>query len=254
MAMVAVALGSAARARTAEPAQCQAPTGDRSKDVAEARRLFDQALGLEPAEPEAALRTLFCAERLTANAAVALRIGTIAERLGRYAAAAAAFERYLARAGAQAPDAEQMRERIRVLRDKAAAPGPGPVPEPTPPPGPEAAPAEPGAAPGQELAGWVLGAGGLALGITGIVLLGVAKAQADRVHDIEPGTVAWDSDEARGRFETAEIEQTLGIVGVVVGGTAVALGVVLLATADGSPQATATLGPNGLGASLRVTY
>jgi hypothetical protein len=222
--------------------------------VAEARKLFDRALGLEPAEPEVALRTLFCAERLTANAAVALRIGTIAERLGRYGAAAAAFERYLARAGDQAPDVDQMRERIRVLREKAAAPTPEPIPEATPPPATDGAPAEADGAAGQQLAGWVLGASGLALGITGIVLLGVAKAQADRVHDIEPGTVAWDSDEARGRFETAELEQTLGIVGVVVGATAAALGVVLVVTADGSTQATASLSPYGVGACLRVTY
>jgi hypothetical protein len=184
---------------------------------------------------------LFCAERLTANAA-----GTIAERLGRHAAAAGAFERYLERAGDQAPDAEPMRERIRRLRAKAATEAPRPA-------------AVPSADSAQQLAGWALGASGLGLGIIGAVLLGVAKAHSDEVHELAPGTVAWDSDEARGLLQRAQREQAAGIVAVVVGATAAALGVVLLASAevsetDDSAELSGWLGPGAAGASLRLRF
>ena len=248
-ALVGAALTTALPAHAAEPDECAAPTGNREADVGKARQLFDQALGLEPAQPETALRVLFCAERLTANAAVALRIGTIAERLGRYGAAAAAFERYLERAGERAPDAAQIRERIRSLRDRAHDHPEEPVAtEPTA----ATEPATDGSA--SWIGGWVLLSSGVGLGIVGAALLGAAGADASAVHHTGPGTVAWDSDEARGRFEKAELEQAIGVVGLVVGGTAATLGIVLLATADGSAEVTGALGPGAPGGSIRVTF
>jgi hypothetical protein len=248
-ASVGAALAATLPAYAAEPDGCSAPTGNREADVAKARQLFDQALGLEPAQPEAALRVLFCAERLTANAAVALRIGTIAERLGRYGAAAAAFERYLERAGERAPDAAQIRARIRSLRDRARGDLEEPVP--TEPPA-STEPAPEGSA--SWVGGWVLVSSGLGFGIVGAALLGAAGADASAVHHTDPGTVAWDSDEARGRFEKAELEQALGVVGVVVGATAATLGIVLLATADESVEVTGALGPGVPGGSIRVAF
>ena len=224
--------------------RCPGPSGDARRDEQQARALFDQALQLEPAQPEAALDALACAERLASKPAVALRIGTIAERLGRRELAADAFERYLELAGNLAPDAEQMRARIAQLRKVAG--------ESTRP----AAAVDPERGDGQRLAGWVLTSAGAALAVIGVVLLTVAKVHSDEVHALASGTTAWDSEEARGSYESALREETLGAIGLIAGGSVAALGVFLIAVApDGEArQAGSVVVPGGLGGSLRVAF
>src|SRR5262249_13409652 len=145
--------------------------------------------------------------------------GTIEERLGHISAAIAAFERYLELAGHDAPDEEAMREHIVRLRAGeqgrdagvgAKTSSPPPPPHAQPPPAASPPPSSP-------VAGWVFVGTGAAFAIAGAALLIAAKASSDSVHDLAPGSTPWASDEARGRFETAQTEQVLGIVGLGVG-------------------------------------
>lgn len=216
-------------------APCPPPSDAPAKDEQQARSLFEQALRLEPGAPEQALELLQCADGLAPKPAVALRIGTIAERLGQRELAASAFQNYLNRAGDEAPDAAQIRTRIAELR---AAPDGEPN---------ETAPAGTDDGAPQVIAGWVLVGTGAALAVAGAVLLGVAKSTSDDVHDLAPGTTYWTDDEAQGKLETAQTEQSIGIVGLVSAGTLAALGAVLLATLpEPSPVAVSgTLGPRG---------
>jgi hypothetical protein len=108
----------------------------------------------------------------------------------------------------------------------------------------------------QALWGWVVGGTGLVIGVVGIGLLGAARATSSSVHDIEPGTTSWDSDDARGRFETAQTEQSIGIVALVGGATLGLLGIVVVATAPSDPAVgvTAMVGPATAGLGLNGAF
>jgi hypothetical protein len=249
-----VTLGWVVPAQAASPEACPAPTEDRDSNRKEAKALFEQALMMEPSAPVEALAMLRCAETLAPRAAIALRIGTIEERLGHFAEAADAFERYLERAGAHAPDVEPMGERIGKLRARVKAQAEQEEQD-------RAAEREGSSSSGtQSVVGWVAGGTGLAFAIVGVALLGAAKGHSDSVHDIEPGTTAWSSDEASGTFEQAEVEQSVGIVGLAVGGSLLALGAVLLITDEGDGDSAGdvalSLGTDGRGAGglLRVRF
>jgi hypothetical protein len=178
-------------------------------------------------------------------------MGTIEERLGNLSEAADAFERYLDLAGEHAPDREPMKERIRGLRiqvEEQAAQEPGQADQ------------ESGGSGTQMIAGWVVAGSGLAFGIVGAALLGAAKAHSDSVHDIEPGTTAWTSDEASGTYEQAETEQAVGIVAMAVGGSLLAIGAGLILTAgeseDSAAEVALSVGTDGRGATgaLRISF
>ncbi|MBW2526157.1 MAG: hypothetical protein JRI23_18390 [Deltaproteobacteria bacterium] len=248
-----VALAWAGPAHAERSADCPAPSGNGRHDQERAKSLFERALKTEPSDPAQALVMLRCAEQLAPKAAISLRIGTIEERLGRYAAAADGFERYLELAGSHAPDIEPMRERIQKLRARARAQEVSQEAEPDD----DAAEPATGA---QSTVGWVTGGVGIAFAVVGVALLGAAKAHSDSVHDIEPGTTAWTSDEASGTIEQAKVEQGVGIVGLVLGGALMAVGAILIATEDGSDDEQGDValfvGPSRHGAagSLRVRF
>jgi tetratricopeptide (TPR) repeat protein len=197
-----------------------------------ARDLFDEALTLEAADPEGALARLGCAMRLAERPAIALRMGTIAERLGDVAGAITAYERYLALAGEHAPDRAQLRVRIDALaRRRAAAPAPPARAEP--PAGDDAS---------LRLAGALVAGAGAVAALAGGALLVAARVRSEGVEDLAPGTTRWDSDAARGELETAETEQAAGITALTVGGVAVAVGVTLwIVAASGEPAREALL-------------
>jgi len=248
-----VTLAWAGSAQADGGSACPEPTGDATHDRAEAKKLFERALMMEPSDPSMALEHLRCAERLAPRAAIALRMGTIEERLGNLEAAADAFERYLELAGEHAPDREPMKERIAGLRAQAAEQAHHPEDNALP------AGDEPAGSETQAVAGWVVGGAGLAFVIVGAALLGAAKAHSDEVHDIEPGTTAWTADEASGTFEQAETEQAVGIVGLAVGGSLMAVGALFILTAGEDDESTAwslSLGADGHGArgALRVSF
>jgi len=251
---VIVTLALTGPAQAEDGSGCPEATGDPTHDRAEAKKLFERALMMEPSDPAQALEHLRCADQLAPRAAIALRMGTIEERLGNLGAAADAFERYLELAGEHAPDKEPMAERIRGLRAQVEAQEHQPEQQAMPDGD------EPGSSRTQAVAGWVLGGAGLAFGILGAALLGAAKGHSDSVHEIEPGTTAWTSDEASGTFEQAETEQAVGIVGLAVGGSLLAIGALFIFTAeDADESATAvslSVGADGHGAtgSLRVTF
>jgi tetratricopeptide (TPR) repeat protein len=253
---LAVLLAWATSVHAAGSASCPEPGASPKRNQAQAKELFEQALRVEPSDPARALDTLRCAETLAPRAAIALRIGTIAERLDRLSEAADAFERYLELAGDDAPDAAKMGERIRKLRARVKAQELPPEPEEPAPDGD----AEGGGV--QSVVGWVAGGTGLALGIVGVALLGAAKAHSDSVQDLPPGTTAWSSDEASGTIEQAELEQTVGIVGLVVGGALLGLGAVLILTdADGDDgddgteiALVSTVDGRGPGMLIRVQF
>ncbi len=249
-----VTLALTGLARAEDESGCPEATGDPTHDRAEAKKLFERALMMEPSDPAQALENLRCADRLAPRAAIALRMGTIEERLGNLAAAANAFERYLELAGEHAPDKEPMAERIGGLRAQVEEQENRPESYALPPGD------EPTSSRTQVVAGWVLGGTGLAFGVVGAALLGAAKGHSDSVHDIEPGTTAWTAEEASGTFEQAETEQAVGIVGLAVGGSLLAIGALFILTADGDDEpgseVSLSFGADGHGPSgaLRVAF
>jgi tetratricopeptide (TPR) repeat protein len=244
--LMAGSLLMAADAAAEEPFACPA-VKQKAKRNAEAKRLFQEALRLEPGAPEAALERLDCADGLVDRPAVALRIGVIADRLQRDQKAIAGYERYLELAGDDAPDEKQIRERIAKLEERAAAKQ---APEPAPTAAAGAAPDSGGEVPaGRRTAGIVIAATGGALGIAGGVLLAMAGSDNDELQDAAPGTVVWDSDDGRGLHEQAQLKQALGIGGLALGATAIGVGLGLALTPSSKDSKSAT----EAGARLHVT-
>jgi hypothetical protein len=218
------------------------------------KALFEEALRREPADPRGALELLLCVQRFADRPAVALRIGIVAERLGKYELAIRSFERYLALAGDAAPDRAEMTEHIARLRARLAAPKPLPRPQPEPSPEPQPAPSPPVSDAPPPIAGWALAAGGGGLIVLGGILLFTAKQRSDDVHDIEPGTVFWNSEEARAEFEQAKREQTLGVVSLAVGAAAATVGVVLIVSAQHDVSAGASASSDGVRGNVRLRF
>src|SRR5690606_5698804 len=141
----------------AAPIQCPEDTGRPREMERKGQKLFEEALRREPADPQGALEILLCVQRFADRPAVALRIGILAERLGKTELAVQSFERYLALAGRAAPDRAEMEAHIARLREKLPKPTPEVVPEPAPEPEPTPPPGETSKPP---IAGWALAAGG----------------------------------------------------------------------------------------------
>ena len=222
MASTALAAPSDAADRFACPQVARGAQADR-----QARELFEQALAREAADPEGALVRLRCAETLAGKPVVPLRMGILFERLGRKGDAADAFERYLSLAGKQAPDAAQMRVRIARLRAPDKAPDPAPIVSSSPQPASSAA---------RPLAGWITTGAGLALMLTGGVLLGSAKAKSDDVHDVTASSsTPWDGPEGREKMEEARREQTWGAILLGLGTVTAAAGGWMLVSPPRAP-------------------
>lgn len=239
-AVAVLVLASPAAARADET--CAPPSGSAPADERRARALYDDAVEREAADPEGALARYRCAEALLDRPAIALRRGAVAERLGLVPEAIVAFERYLALAGADAPDATEMRAHVARLRARAAEEA-RPDAEPAPPRAEAPRPAPPAQA--ISPAGVVLTAAGSLAVAAGVVLLVVAKRESDDARAVPPGT-PWSSDDARGAYDAARRDQTIGIFALAGGAALAAVGVVLLAW----PRTTVAAAPLGRGAAL----
>jgi hypothetical protein len=148
--MVRIAIALAAIAFTGGGAAGAEPP-DLDPDTEVARRHFDRGTkSYQGQDYEAALREFEAARRVKTLPALDYNIGRCLDRLERYPEAVAAYERYVA--SSVGPDVVEVRERIRVLKERigeteAAAKPPVPPPavkEPAPAPAvKEPAPATP---------------------------------------------------------------------------------------------------------------
>jgi tetratricopeptide (TPR) repeat protein len=151
--MVRIAIALAAIACTGGGAGGAEPP-DLDPDTEVARRHFDRGTkSYQEQDYEVALREFEAARRVKSLPAFDYNIGRCQDRLERYPEAVAAYERYVA--SSVAPDVAEVRERIRVLKEriaeaeaaaKPAVPSPPakePAPAPAVPAAPPEAPAEP---------------------------------------------------------------------------------------------------------------
>jgi hypothetical protein len=252
-ALFAAVLWLTSSVANAAPFECPEDSGRPREMERKAQDLFEQALRREPADPGGALELLLCAQRFADRPAVALRIGIVAERLGKTPLAVQSFERYLALAGNAAPDRAEMQQHIDRLRQKLAPSGSGSEPEPPVEPEPEPQP-QPDAGARPPVAGWALVAGGGALVVLGSVLLFSAKQRSDDVHEIEPGTTFWNSEDARTQYDQAKREQTLGVLGLALGAATATVGVVLIVSAKRELSAGASATGDGIRGSVRLNF
>ena len=221
--------------------------------------MYDQATQREAADPEGALVLYRCAQALVHRPAIALRIGTVEERLAHAQAAVDAFESYLALAGRDAADAPEMRRHIEQLRERIAsaaqgAPGveagaapAGPAPEPK-----DDLKVAPSVHASPPLAGWVIGAAGLGLAAAGGVLLAVALHQSDEVAALPRGTV-WGTG-AAGTYDAALRNQTLGLAFVAVGAAGLVAGAIVLWIGGKPVEVRAMASPGATAISGRLSF
>jgi hypothetical protein len=214
----------------------------------EARKLFDEALRLEQSQPQRALELLGCARSLADRPAVSLRIGTIAEKLGLLEQAIEGYERYLTLAGDLAPDRAPIQKRIDTLRDELeerearADPTLGVTPTTREKPAKSAVP------------GYIVTGAGTALMLVGGVFLYSAKRQNDDVHDVEPGTTYWNSENGKEKLESARRAQTIGLVSLGVGAIVTGVGVYLVLDARRSVSAGARVGTSSAQSWVRLAF
>jgi hypothetical protein len=235
VAALAVGLLASPAARADAPFVCPEVPTEAAKAERFAHKLFDEAVELEELDPVNALARYRCAQKALERPAIALRIGTVEEHLGHPGEAADAYARYLALAGDQAPEREPLSRHIVALREEAH---------------PARAPSDRRDASGRRTVGVVALGVGAGLVVAGGVLLGLAKVGSDDVHALGQGTTAWTSDEASGAYARARTEQTVGLLGLAVGGVAAAVGLVLVLR--GHPVGVSA-GPTAHGATTRLS-
>jgi hypothetical protein len=239
--LLAAALG-VGEAEATQPPDCTRSGSEEQRD-ARARKLFEEAVALEATDARAALARLECADALVDRASVALRIGIVAEGLGLGPQAARGFERYLALAGDDAPDRGEIRRRIEALQGREPKPDAGPRA-----PGPEEELPRP--------AGLIVAGVGAAVALAGGALLVAAKIHNDEVHEPKDPKPAWNGEEGSELLEQAELEQTLGIAGLVAGGVIVGAGFAIafvpLGGGTGNGNAVVALTPGS--ATLRLAF
>jgi hypothetical protein len=224
-----------------DSATCLKFADHRSLPEARARSLFNDASAREAADPQGALARYECAQDLADRPAIALRIGTLAERLGQRELAIRQFERYLALAGSDAPDREDMVRHIDELRKSIEASKPPPAPPP----------AEPPAHAVRWMPLGLAGVGVLAIG-GGVVLLVLAESESHEVHDLAPGT-PWVGN-ASDTFASAQRNEVAGIVALSLGAAATGAGLFWFFRAGPERQATVGLTPTRGGARLTVSF
>ena len=239
------------------------PTGQAAEN--RARKIFQYAVGIEATQPREAFDLYKCARRLSDRPVIALRLGTLAETLGDTDTALVALTNYLELAGADAPDADDIRKRLEALRETKRASEPGVVVSGTPiedaslkkPVKADPAPAtSSGGASTRTLAGLATaGAGVVVAGISGYLLYD-ARAKSEELAKTPPGRVFWDSPQGEGKLQTARGRQTLGIVGVSVGGALIVGGLVVWLTGSPPKQVEMTAGPlpGGFAAGTSVRF
>jgi hypothetical protein len=258
-------LGACAQTARAEPAKADEtcpsppyPTGQAAEN--RARKIFQRAVTLEAGSPREAFELYQCARKLSDKPVLALRLGTLGESLGETDIALAALASYLELAGADAPDAEEIRQRIAALREKKRAAEPSvevtgtPIEESSPPPPDKPPPSR--KTRGRTIAGLAtLGAGAIVAGVGGYLLYD-ARTTSNELARTPPGRVYWDSPDGQGKLDHAKSRQTMGIVGVSLGGALAVTGVVLLLTGSSGPtkQVEVAAGPLRGGFSAGTTW
>jgi hypothetical protein len=225
------------------------PTGQAAEN--RARKIFQYAVSIETTRPRDAFELYKCARKLSDRPVIALRLGTLGETLGETDMALVALTHYLELAGADAPDADDIRRRLDALRAKKRAADPGVVVEGAPVT-PESKPAEK-AAPDprtnealrtRTIVGIVgLAAGAVVAGAGGYLLYD-ARTRSEDLAKTPPGRVLWDSPDGQGKLDDARHRQTIGIVGLSVGGALVITGAVLCLTGgNASKNVEVSAGP-----------
>jgi hypothetical protein len=238
------------------------PTGQAAEN--RARKIFQRAVTLEAGSPREAFELYQCARKLSDKPVLALRLGTLGESLGETDIALAALASYLELAGADAPDAEEIRKRIETLREKKRAAAPSvevsgtPIEDPAASSTSAASPPPPVRSPRRTIAGLAtLGAGAIVAGVGGFLLYD-ARSTSNELAQTPPGRVYWDSPEGQGKLDQAKSRQTMGIVGVSLGGALAVTGVVLLLTGSPGPtkQVEVAAGPvrGGFAASTSWSF
>lgn len=231
---------------------------DSSEDArnAQARAIFEAGrVAFEAANYEDALRHFREAYQLSGRWQLLYNIGIAADRLRRDREALEAFEEYLRRAPADAPQRPDAEARVRVLRrtlgTQQAQRTEAPPPERTPPqaPPPENVPrtsSGDGAALATAGLGMMIGGGVVLAG--GIALLAVGQVEASTVENAPMGTpypdVAASADNAYWMRTTGWV---VASVGLAVLGTGIAL--FALAPQDASSASEGVelrVRPNGL--------
>jgi tetratricopeptide (TPR) repeat protein len=97
-------------------------------DTEIARRHFEAGrLSYEASDYDTALHEFEAARKVRQFPAFDYNIARCLDRLERPAEAIAAYERYLAAIGGDHPDTREVRERVRVLKERIAEPSPAPV-------------------------------------------------------------------------------------------------------------------------------
>jgi tetratricopeptide (TPR) repeat protein len=139
-------------------------------DTEIARRHFETGRDYyEAGNYQAALKEFEAARAVRPFPAFEYNIGRCYDRLERPSEAVAAYERYLA-AAPDVPDADEVRERIRVLKLRIAVESPAPPPAPPPPPAPSRK---------RLIAPLAVGGAAVVVAAVGAGLLGSVKADFD---------------------------------------------------------------------------
>lgn len=156
-----------------------APLPDPDTEVA--RRHFKRGAELyEGGDYPAAVREFEAARRVKPSPAFEYNIGRCYDRMERYAEAVAAYERFVA-AGPSDSSVDEVRDRIRVLRERLRAFAPAAV---------ERAPAAPAAPPSPpprsplRVAGFVVGGFAVASLATGVGLVASVAPEYNRLYDV----------------------------------------------------------------------
>lgn len=218
-------------------------TRERAADAFdEGRERFDQN------DFQGAIEQFECSYQLVPHQATLFNLGESAEAAGDVELALSSFQEYLE----QYPDAdgrEDVRQRVRALETlvgrTSTPPDEGGVTEQVET-GEEAQPPVETRMTASRRAAWATLASGIALGITGGALIGVAVSRNDEYlqnrDDFEQGTdVGWDEDEFDSQAETGEGLEAGGWALLGIGLTSLAASAILFLIFDGEePVGTAT--------------
>lgn len=237
---VTVALGLCAAPAVAQSTQ-QLSAEQRGALDDEARQLFEAGdVAYQNGRFDRAYEYFRQSYELSNRALILYNMGLSAELARRDEEALEAYRGYLAAVPASEVHA-RVRTRVEVLEARVAS-GDADPPAASDDGGGASQSTEGGGSDG--LGGWLLFGGGLAVAITGAVLVGVAASDVDRVQNA-PQDAAWaDYEESASRAEPLSIA---GGVLLGVGAAAAALGIVLAVTSGGSDESVALrVGPTSL--------
>jgi tetratricopeptide (TPR) repeat protein len=225
-------LGAAARASAQ-------PTTD---DETEARALFTAGQSaFDRGYYERAVDSFRRAHALTGRPELLYNIGLAADRARMDADAIEAYEGFVAALPDHA-QAEMVRRRLETIRraqDHGSAPATGVAASAAPDDGASAAPERAPADDGPGPAPWILTSGGGVILAGGVVCLALGLVDDASVAGAPEGAL-WPS--YRDAYERIEALEIAGVVGIITGAVALAVGVVWLASTPGTSSERASAG------------